>query len=264
MATLREDTLEQLKEMKDRPFKEKIEYFWEYYKFLALGIIVGIVIIIAVIRSILSYRDYTISIIMVNPDTSVSEDLVPEWESDLAEIFQINTRKEKVNIDTSIQVGNGTQQQIEYAGLQKLVAFFTSRSADILISNTPLFEEYSQNGNLGDLRNYYTEEELEALSDIIYYTDGATFDEYRDISNLNAKEDQEKYIIDHRDPSSMKDPIPTGFYITSSSALGKTGVYDYLSAFEAFQGHEQEAVIGIPIVVNDTDKAKTAIDYFLK
>ena len=264
MATLREDIIEQAKEMKDRPFKDKLEYFWEYYKFLALGAIVGIVIIVTVIRSIVSYRDYAISIIMVNPDTTVSEELSPEWESDLAEILQINTKKEKVNIDTSIQVGNGTQQQIEYAALQKLVAFFTSRSADILVSNTPLFEEYSQNGNLGDLRNYYSEEELEAMSDVIYYTDAATFDEYRDISNLNAKEDQEKYIIDHRDPDSMEDPIPTGFYITSSSSLGKTGVYDYLSSFEPYQGHDQEAVIGIPIVVNDIERAKIAVEYFLK
>ncbi len=263
MATLREDTLEQIKEMKDRPFKDKAEYFWEYYKFHVIGIIAAIAILVAIIKSIVSYRDYAISIIMVNPDNIVSDEISPEWESDLAEILQINTKKEQIYIDTSIQCGNNTQQQIEYAALQKLVAFFTSRTADVFISNTPLYEEYSQNGNLGDLRNYYSDEELEALSDIIYYTDGATFADYQDVTNLDAKEDQEEYIVDHRDPDSMEDPIPTGFYITDSSRLGKTGTYAYLSGFDQFQGHDQEAVIGIPIVVNDVDEAKLVIEYFL-
>ena len=193
MGTLREDTNEQIKTMKDRSFKDKFEYFWEYYKFHALGIIVGVAVIIAIIRSIVSYREYAISIIMVNPDNIVTEELAPEWESDLAEILQINTRKEQIYIDTSISVGNNTPQQLEYSALQKLVAFFTSRTADVFISNTPLFEEYSQNGNLSDLRNYYTDEELEALSDIIYYTDAATFVDYQDVTNLDAKEDQELF-----------------------------------------------------------------------
>ncbi len=263
MGTLREDTNEQIKTMKDRSFKEKAEYFWEYYKFHALGIIVGIAVIIAIIRSILSYREYAISIIIVNPDNIVTEERSPEWESDLAEILQINTRKEQIYIDTSISVGNNTPQQLEYSALQKLVAFFTSRTADVFISNTPLFEEYSQNGNLSDLRNYYTDEELEALSDIIYYTDAATFVDYQDVTNLDAQEDQEKYIVDHRDPDSMTDPIPTGFYITVSSRLGKTGVYDYLSGFDNYQGHPQEGVIGIPVVVTDVEKAKLTVDYFL-
>lgn len=262
MGTLREDTNEQIKTMKDRSFKDKFEYFWEYYKFHALGIIVGVAVIIAIIRSIVSYREYAISIIMVNPDNIVTEELAPEWESDLAEILQINTRKEQIYIDTSISVGNNTPQQLEYSALQKLVAFFTSRTADVFISNTPLFEEYSQNGNLSDLRNYYTDEELEALSDIIYYTDAATFVDYQDVTNLDAKEDQEKYTVDHRDPDSMQDPIPTGFYITDSSRLGQAGVYAYINGLN-YQGHPQEGVIGIPVVVTDVEKAKIAVEYFL-
>ncbi len=262
MGTLREDTNEQIKTMKDRSFKDKFEYFWEYYKFHALGIIVGVAVIIAIIRSIVSYREYAISIIMVNPDNIVTEELAPEWESDLAEILQINTGKEQIYIDTSISVGNNTPQQLEYSALQKLVAFFTSRTADVFISNTPLFEEYSQNGNLSDLRNYYTDEELEALSDIIYYTDAATFVDYQDVTNLDAKEDQEKYTVDHRDPDSMQDPIPTGFYITDSSRLGQAGVYAYINGLN-YQGHPQEGVIGIPVVVTDVEKAKIAVEYFL-
>ena len=112
MGTLREDTNEQIKTMKDRSFKDKFEYFWEYYKFHALGIIVGVAVIIAIIRSIVSYREYAISIIMVNPDNIVTEELAPEWESDLAEILQINTRKEQIYIDTSISVGNNNYFRI--------------------------------------------------------------------------------------------------------------------------------------------------------
>ena len=65
MATLREDTLEQLKTMKDRSFKDKLAYFWEYYKYLAIGVIATILILVAVVRTIVNYRTYAISIIMV-------------------------------------------------------------------------------------------------------------------------------------------------------------------------------------------------------
>ena len=66
MSILREEEKARWKEIKDKPFKYKFDYFMDYYKWHVIGAIVAILVIVAVIRTIVSYRDYALCVIMVN------------------------------------------------------------------------------------------------------------------------------------------------------------------------------------------------------
>ncbi len=53
-------------------------------------------------------------------------------------------------------------------------------------------------------------------------------------------------VINHRDPSSMKQPVPVGIIIPEGSSILEAGCYDYLSENEiTYQGYPSKPVIGI-------------------
>ena len=264
MSILREEEKARWKEIKDKPFKYKFDYFMDYYKWHVIGAIVAILVIVAVIRTIVSYRDYALCVIMVNTEAITTDELAIDWASDLEELLNVDTGKEQVYIDSSIMIGNGTNPNIEYAAMQKLTAYLTSATIDVFIADSYVFEQYCQNRNLYDLRDIFTEEELESMSDIIYYTDAATYSDYDDVTNLDVAADQAKYVIDHHDPASMKDPVPMGLFVTDTSRLGSTEAYSTLENFDDYQGYPSEAIIGITRNTTHFDSAVAAMKYFLQ
>lgn len=265
MATIWEETKKQTSKMKGRPLKEKIAYIWEYYHIAILIAAGAIFIIVSLIRAFVNSKDYALSVVMVNSIAEALE-LTPEWTEDLTGILDFDQKEYEVYIDASIEVGGDTvTASQEYASVQKFAALLSSQSIDILTADTPLFEQYSQNEYLLDLRTAYSEDELKKYADIIYYTDAATYSDY-DSNNdpsmdVNAK--QASYVIDHHDPKSMKEPVPTGFFVTDVTKLGKSGAYALVKENDPYQGYPVETVIGIAVNSPRIDASKIGIDYFL-
>ena len=264
MSTLREEEKARWKEIKDKPFKYKLEYFVDYYKWHVIGVIVAILIVVAVIKTIVDYRDYALCVVMINTEAITTDEAAIQWASDLEDILDVDTDKYQVYIDTSIMIGNGANSNLEYAAMQKLTAYLTSATMDVFIADSSVFEEYCQNRNLYDLRDIFTEEELESMADMIYYTDAATYSDYDDITNIRVSEDQAAYTVNHHDPESMKDPIPMGLYVTADSRLGSSPAYSTLEGFEDYQGYPAEAIIGITRNTTHLESAIEAMKYFIK
>ena len=63
-------------------------------------------------------------------------------------------------------------------------------------------------------------------------------------------------MIDHHDTSSMKDPVPVGFFAGEGTRVGESGMYAHLKDTPEFQGHENEAVFGI---LKNTERYDTAV-----
>ncbi|MCR4792926.1 MAG: hypothetical protein K5871_09250 [Lachnospiraceae bacterium] len=263
MSTLREEEKKRWEEIKEKPFSYKLEYFWDYYKFHVIGIIVAVIIVVSIVKTIASYRDYALCVIMVNTEAITADEAAIEWASDLEQLLDVDTDKYQVYIDTSIMIGNGINSNIEYAAMQKLTAYLTSATIDVFIADTASYEEYCQNRNLCDLRDIFTEEELEQMAGRIYYTDAATYADYDDITNIHVAEDQAGYTVDHHDPDSMEDPIPTGIFVSQDSRIGTSGIYDALKDFEEYQGHPSEAVMGITRNTTHLDASIEALRYFM-
>ena len=264
MATIWEETKKQGAKMKGRSFKEKLEYFWEYYRIHTLILIGTVAVIGSLIHAYVTSREYALSIVMINSVADQFNGLTDGWTSDLTDILDFDPKEYEVYIDTSLVFGgNNVSANQEYASLQKFAALMSSSSMDIIISDSASFERNAQNNYLYDLRKLYSEEELEKLSDILYYTDAATFSDYSDDTDPNKIVDQSVYTVNHHDPTSMKDPIPVGFFADSTSLIGSSGAYAYLSEEDTYQGYPQEPVMGIVINTPRTEAAITGIGYFL-
>jgi len=262
MATLREDTRAEWDKMKDRPFKEKLDYFWEYYKVHVIVAVIAIIVIVSVIRSFVTSRDYALFIAVVDSGDQMGEQ-TSVWSEELADVLGIDKDRYEVFIDTSIEFGGDrTSSQSDFVAAQKLTALLTSRSMDIMLADMTVFEQYAQNECFVDLRTIYSEEQLSEMEGLIYYTDAATYEDYKSTES-DIYEKQAAYVIDHRDPSTMKDPVPVGFFGSGETRVGQSGIYDHLKDEEEFQGHENEAAFGILRNTEKYDNAVAGISYLL-
>ena len=262
MTTIWEETKKQGSKMKGRPLKEKLAYFWEYYKIHTIAVLTISVIVISLVHAWATSKDYALSIVMVNSIAAQIDDIDANWISDLTERIEYDQKKYEIAIDTTMLIGQASESATqEYANLQKLAAMISASSIDIFIADTETYERYAQSGYMYDLRDIFTAEELQKYSDILYYTDAATFSDYADDVDPNSYPDQSVYIVDHHDPDSMKDPVPIGFFADDSTVVGSSGSYAYLNPDDMFQGHPKEGVIGVLINTPRLDNAKIGVGY---
>ena len=145
MATLREDTKAEWDKMKDRPFKEKPSYFWEYYKVHVIVAIIAVIFVVAMIRSFVTSKDYAVFIAAVDSFDATGE-TKGVWAEELADIIGFDKDDYEVYIDSTVQFGgDSASTQSDYVSAQKLTALLTSRSMDIMIADMTVFEQYAQN-----------------------------------------------------------------------------------------------------------------------
>jgi len=279
MATIWEETKTQTAKMKGRPLKEKLAYFWEYYRTTTLIVVGSAALLIALIHAIVTSKDYALSVIVINSITDEMTDvnttstattgsdaaLSDVWINDLSSLITFDPKEYEIFIDTSMSLGTNTATaNAEYANQQKLAAMMSAQTIDILVANTKVFEQYAQNEYYYDLREIYSAEEIQKFSDagLIYYTDASTYADYDD-TNLDVFEDQASYTVNHHAPDSIKEPVPVGFFLNESTRIGAAGIYSYLTTQDVYQGYPEEGVMGIPVNTPRVDNAKTAASYFL-
>jgi len=266
MATIWEETKEQTSKMKDKPFKEKLEYFWEYYKIHTLIVIGVLTILISIIHAVATSKDYGLGIVLMNIVSPDFETDYSDWQNDLYDILDLNTKKYDVFIDDSISIGgaNNSGNQ-EYSSQQKLAALMSSKCIDILVSNTSEFEHYAQLEYFFDLREILPEETFKKYEEagLIYYTNAATFSDYDDEFNTSVSETQASYTYDHHDKTTMADPIPVGIYVKADTKLYSKDIYIYLLGVDNYQGYPQEPILGIPVNCDRIDAAILGTNYLL-
>lgn len=245
---------EQHQKTKDMSAKGKLSYFWYYYKIHTIALIAIIIFVISLIRQVVTSKDYAFYAALINSDFSYTTD--DPWGAEFAEYAGIDTDKYLSSVDTSFMLSNGDMSQYSISSTEKLMAMVQTGGIDVIVADTAIFEGYARNEMFTDLRTVLPEEMLKKYENNLYYTDAASFDE-ADAGNYQSIEDMPDYdalVINHRDPSSMKQPIPVGICLPEENKIMASGCYDYLSAGNVtYQGYPSEAVLGIPLSATRLD-----------
>ena len=248
MSIIEEIREQQKKSLKNMSRKEKLAYFWDYYK-----IHTGVVIIVLALVSVFTYqfvtsKDYAFYATLINVRfNDTNYELSELWAEEFLEYAQIDSDKYQVAIDTSITMS--TDSQYDIANQEKMLAMMQAGIISAIVADTEAFETYAQNEYFYDLESLLTAEELEKYASYLYYTDAAAFADPNDDTFYDEEEltNPTDFIINHRDPSTMKQPVAVGFILTEDNMLADAGYYDYLSNPEYdYQGYPSDAVLGIP------------------
>lgn len=252
--------IEEIREQQKKAFatmslREKLAYFWDYYKVHTIVAVLIIVFIISFVSSWRANKPYAFYAVLLNAYTDAENNNVSAaWAQEFMEYAGIDPDAYQVSIDTSITVSEDGGDQYEVANRQKMVAMLQIGDIHAIIADTEAFENYARLDYFYDLTAIFTAEELAPYADLFYYTDAAAFDADTGDTLEEMDAAQEKryaQVIDHSDPASMEKPVAVGIRIPKTgNKLADAGYYAYLDENnDTFQGYPSETVIGIPLSV---------------
>jgi hypothetical protein len=267
--------IEEIREQQKKAFatmtpKEKLAYFWDYYKVHTIAAIAVIAFVIAFISSYRSNKPIAFYAVLLNANTlDDNATTAAAWNEGFMEYAGIDPEAWQVNIDTSITLSADGGDQYEVANRQKMTAMMHAGDIHAIVADTETFEGYARLDYFYDLSSTFSEEELAPYADLLYYTDGVAFDAETGDTLEEMEAAQEaiySMTIDHSDPSSMEKPVAVGIRIPQTgNRLGDAGYYDYIFENDyTFQGYPSEVMIGIPLSVEDPELTLQFLDYLFE
>ena len=203
-------------DMKDKPPKERLEYFMDYYKWPALAVVLVIIITISSIVAIANRKEDVLFGELLNCSTLV-EDVT--YMDDFYAVAEIDAKECSISLSTDlsfVETGTGTA----YEAHQMMVAIVAAKRVDFFVGADHSFQNCAYNSSrvLADLRNIMDAETLEKWSDRIYYIDGDVVEQIRNYNNTMTVPE----FPDPHDPESMVDPIPVAIDISDCTAFRET------------------------------------------
>ena len=169
---LRDEIRQENTKLKDMPFKKKVEYIWEYYKFHIIGVIAAVVFIAIFIRDWRENRKpMSVDAILINSDVAYEgSDLI---KNDYIKYAGVDTTTFNTAIDTSIIISEGSTDQMTMANTQKIMALYAAGSLDAVIGPDSVMDGYGAIGACMDLNDVLSPSMISELEDKgceMYYT----------------------------------------------------------------------------------------------
>ena len=238
--TVSEQIHSQNEKMKDKPFKEKFEYFWEYYKLPVIGVIIGAIIIFSIIKAIVTAKDYCFVAMLVN---SANIDTVKMSES-FAGYAGLDTDKYNCYISANEAENMMNSNAADYGPATRFAALLAADDLDCVVYDSMVVNNKAVNDVFADLRKILSDEDLKRYEDRFYYIDNeimkkvsedlAFGDAYNE--ERGTYDDQLKDLEYHMNPSAMADPVPVGIVMTDSPmAKQMDSYYELLPVFAITQ-----------------------------
>lgn len=202
---------EEREAMKDRSFKERFAYFWDYYRWHVIIIGCISVALISIIYNIVTAKDIVLYAVFPNCFVQTEDDGAA-YKQTFEEHLGIDTKKYEVYIDTSMYLSDiSTYNENTYAAVQKIATYVAAGEIDVMVTDIDIFNYYAYLEYLADISTILTPEQLEKYADKIYYMDYAIVEEKQAAIDANGE-----YTITYPDPTrpeDMKTPIPIGIYM---------------------------------------------------
>lgn len=268
MSVAKEIREEQKKALSTMSTKEKFAYFWEYYKIHTFAVIIVIAIVISFVRQLVTQKDTAFYAMLIDAVTTDSNyGLAETWNEEFLEYAQIDPDEYEIVIDTSVTLSESINIQYTVANQQRLMAMLMAGSISTFVADTETFETYAQSDYFFDMKSLLSAEELEKYGPYLYYTDAATFDDSSDISSdeKNVQNDRGNLVINHRDPSTMEQPVAVGIILTEDNKIAEAGYYAYLKeAGYEYQGYPSDVVLGIPLTNKEPDLVIRFLEYIFE
>lgn len=193
--------------------RQKIAYFFDYYKWYVVFGVVAVIFAGTLIYQIATGKDTAFYAMLIN----ASPFSFPE-EGESVDAFaaytDTDTGKYDIIYDTSVQLGTGT----DYYAAQQILVHVSAADVDVMVSDYASLLQYAYMGDFYDLRDFLSAEQLEKYRDFFYYIDGAVMEEL-EAARKDYDHEYEPVYGDPMHPENMQDPIPAGIFLQAECPL---------------------------------------------
>ncbi len=207
---LMDEFREEREEMRNRPLKDRLAYFWEYYKWHTIGGIAAVAFIGTLLYTILTAKEDALYATFINYAPS---DYATELVKDpFVAQSGIDTSKYDVTLDSSIRITFSLITSETIAGQEKVAAMMAASQLDVLVAEDEVFSSYVYQDAFLPLDQYLTAEEMEKYKDRFLYIDRGFLAEVQALEASGGFLEHDAFP-DLTDPSTMKDPVAIGIYL---------------------------------------------------
>ena len=215
---------EDWQKVKDKPAKEKWEFFWDYYKIPAICILLVLVLVVQGVVSAANRKDVVFSGFALNCKITPNEELF--WDG-FYEAAGIDKETQTAACYSSMQIVEG-QIQMNNETIQKIIANCSVRDADFIVGDPYAFQvcAYTSQYLLTDLREVLDAETLAKCADRLYYIDETIIDVLNSPLGEQVEPNALEYPQDPKKPETMQKPVPVGIDVSDREDLQKAYYLD--------------------------------------
>lgn len=145
--------------------RQKIEYFFMYYKVPVILSTALIAIVLSMFYSWSNRRDYGFSAFFFNASNTNSNEV---FSREFAREQNIDTNQHIVSVDCGLQIDGYSQLSI--VSTEKLSSAINAQTLDVCVMPEELFLTYAAEGAFGNLGDFLTENQLAAYKDLVVYS----------------------------------------------------------------------------------------------
>ena len=244
--TIAEYIKKEIQNLKQRPAKERWEYFWDYYKWHTIIFVLVLALLVQGVVGICSRKDVVFAGYLLNCKINIKDEDFLQGFYDYA---GMESDKEAALYSDLILTTGYPKNEINT--FQRIMAGISVQEADFLVGQDQSFKlcAYSTNRMFQDLREFLDAQTLETFADRLYYIDGAILDYLDNSVGVDIDYAQLDYP-DPREPETMEKPIPVGIDISDRESF--RSVYYY-----------EDTTLYLGVIVNTAhpDTLKAFLDY---
>ena len=161
--TILDYVTKELKNIKEKPPKERWAYFLDYYKWHALALLLVIVLLIQGVVSLTTQKDTALSGIILNCKLGIDD---TSFLQNFYDYAKIDANKESAAFYTDLTFSNG-QSQHDTSTFQRIMAGIATKETDFIAGKPEHFRicAYNSNNIFMDLRQFLDEATLAQLSE---------------------------------------------------------------------------------------------------
>lgn len=209
--------------LKHGTFRQKFQYFMDYYKWRAIGIIAALCFAGSLIYHFFAYQETAFYVAVLN-----SAQLPPSesYAASFMEYAGLPSSKGKALFDSSFSITFNPSSpeagdEVYYSSREKLNLMIAVGELDAIVSNDELFGHLANSGIFCDVRPYLTPKQQEAYAPYFYYVDKPLMEQIR-LAERNMDDFFQPQIPDPFCPDLMEDPIPVGIRVEADERLAQS------------------------------------------
>lgn len=165
---IHDEIKEQNAKLKNASFREKFEYFKDYYMKAAIAIAVAAALVAYIIYTVVTAPEDTAFAAFFFNDTGDSSDtgLIDEF----TEYMKIDLKKHYAYIDSTLTYSKDGVGMDSYTGLEKTAAVIAANDLDIIVGDPDTIDYFSKSGYFGDISDILPDDLKERFKDSIFYS----------------------------------------------------------------------------------------------
>ena len=208
------------KKMCRKPLKQRLTYFWDYYKWYAIVAAVLLAAVAVYVGGLLSEAEDSVYGLMLNNCNILNQQRNEQLAQDMASEFRQELGRSEKELELTLDVSHSYDPDNGYYGnydtLQLILNYSMGGMLDFVVADEASMLDLAYAGYFRNLKDLFPEKELEQYSGQLLYVDMAVI-----LKENESMEAGGSDYPDPRKPEDMEEPVPVFVDVSASDKIGR-------------------------------------------